>query len=502
MKNLFLMVALFSVTLLYAQVPEVEWQKSLGGSSYDLANSIWQTTDGGYIVAGYSYSNDGDVSGNHGESDYWIVKLDDTGTILWQKSLGGSDWEEANSIQQTSDEGYILAGFSYSNDGDVSGNHGEGDIWIVKLDSNGDIQWQKTLGGSQDEWLYSMQQTTDGGFIVSGYSYSNDGDVSENHGDSDYWIIKLSADGTIQWEKSYGGSEGDYATEIQQTSDGGFIVAGVSYSNDGDVSVNKGEGDVWIVKLDQNGTIQWEKSYGGSGDDYATSIQQTPDGGYIFGGNSSSNDGDVSGNQGDYDYWVVKLNATGDIQWQKSFGGSNFDQLTVIRQTLDGGYLAAGESFSDDGDVIGNHGNNDYWVIKLDESGNIEWQKTLGGSYPDGAYDMQLTADGGYILAGNSWSNDGDVSGNHGYGDFWIVKLTGSVGLNETINKTIFSVYPNPATDLITIKDVSPKTELIITNTYGEIVFKTVAKNNELTIDVSELPAGMYFINGQKFIKK
>jgi len=293
------------------------------------------------------------------------VKLDETGNIQWQKYLGGSDGDGAFSIQQTSDGGYIVAGVAYSNDGDVSGNHGDSDYWIVKLDETGNIQWQKCLGGSREDVAKSIQQTSDGGYIVAGITPSNDGDVSGNHGSADYWIVKLDETGKIQWQKCLGGSDGDGAFSIQQTSDGGYIVAGVAYSNDGDVSGNHGDSDYWIVKLDETGKIQWQKCLGGSSYDEAYSIQQTSDGGYIVAGYTYSNDGDVSGNHGDFDYWIVKLDETGNIQWQKCFGGSSYDYAQSIQQTSDGGYIVAGWTESNDGDVSGNHGNSDYWIVKL-----------------------------------------------------------------------------------------------------------------------------------------
>jgi hypothetical protein len=247
------------------------------------------------------------VKGNHGKSDAWIVKLDSQGTIQWQRSLGGSNQDAAYSIQITSDGGYIIAGSSYSHDGDVTGNHGKSDAWIVKLDSQGAIQWQKSLGGGNLDEAISIQITSDGGYIIASSSKSNNGDVTGNHGDDDYWIIKLDSQGTLQWQKSLGGSEWDKAYSIQITSDGGYIIAGFSYSHDGDVKGNHGKYDYWIVKLDSQGTIQWQKSLGGSVEDAARSIQQTSDGGYIIAGISWSNDGDVKGNQGKYDFWIVKL---------------------------------------------------------------------------------------------------------------------------------------------------------------------------------------------------
>ena len=243
------LILLSAVVCLAQTAPTIMWQKSLGGSDWDWAYSIQQTSDGGFIVAGGSYSNDVYVTGNHGSTDYWVLKLKPSGDIEWQKSLGGSDADEAFSIQQTSDGGFIVAGYSESNDGDVTGNHGWYDYWVVKLNTSGAIDWQKSLGGSYSDAAYSIQQTSDDGFIVAGGSYSDDGDVTENHLSADYWVVKLNSSGNIEWQKSLGGSDDDIATSIQQTSDGGFIVAGYSGSNNGDVTGNHGNVDYWIVKL-------------------------------------------------------------------------------------------------------------------------------------------------------------------------------------------------------------------------------------------------------------
>jgi hypothetical protein len=424
MKNLLFtsIVTLLSVTFSLAQ-PTVQWQKSVGGTGNDYAESIQQTNDGGYIVVGISYSNDGDVSGNQGASDCWVVKLNAFGTIEWEKSMGGSGDDNARLIQQTNDGGYIFIGPSDSNDGDVSGNHGNLDYWAVKLTSTGVIEWQKSLGGTGYEYAQYIQQTSDGGYIAAGSSFSNDGDVSGNHGGFDCWVVKLNNEGTIVWQKSLGGLSNDEAESIQQTNDGGFILAGHSDSNDGDVSGNHGGPDYWVVKLSSIGTIEWQKSLGGSGSDQAKSVQQTNDGGYIVAGYTSSNDGDVSVNYGYLDYWVVKLNSLGTIEWQKTLGGSDFDLAQSIQQTNDGEYIVAGYSYSNDVDVQSSQGNQDFWVVKLSNIGTIEWEKSLGGSGLENASSIQQTNEGGFIVAGSSNSNDGDVSGNQGNFDYWVVQL-------------------------------------------------------------------------------
>lgn len=421
-----------------AQAPVIQWQKSLGGSGNDYANSVQETAEGGYIVAGYTSSADGDVTGNHGGNDMWVVKLDNAGNIQWQKTLGGSGNDVATYVQQTADAGFIVAGNTFSNDGDVTGNHGDGDAWVVKLDNAGNIQWQKTLGGNNADAANSVHQLADGGYILGCSTISeNNGDVIMSHGAGECWVVKLSPAGAIEWSLCLGGQSYEYARQVQQTADGGFVMGGFTLSVDGDVSGNHGNVDYWVVKLDNIMEKQWQKTLGGTGSDILASVIQTTDGGYITAGNVYSQDGDIAGSgfHGTFfnDYWVVKLSSAGAIQWKKALGGSGNDLAQSIRQTADGGYIVLGYTTSNDGDVSGNHGYVDYWIVKLSSTGAIQWQKTLGGTNQegynnipfevDGAHSIQQTKDSGYILAGYSKSNDGDVSGNHGNFDYWVVKL-------------------------------------------------------------------------------
>ena len=434
---------------LHAQTaPPVQWQKSLGGTLIESADDIYSTPDGGYIVGGTTQSSNGDISGFHGTFDYWVVKLDASRNIQWQKCYGGSGDETLASIKLTPDGGYILAGTSNSVDGDVTGHHGTTifpDVWVVKINSAGAIEWEKSLGGSRFERNPTLITTSDGGYILTGETDSNDGDVSGLHSlNSDVWVVKLTSSGTIQWQKCYGGTDYEKGNDIKETIDGGYIFTGHTYSNDMDVSGNHGSYpsfDVWVVKITSNGNIQWQKCYGGTGQEYPTRILQTSDGGYIVTGNTRSNDGDVSGNHGDADIWVFKLNASGIIQWQKCFGGTAIDYGFSISQTTDGGYVLAGLTSSTDGDITSSNGGVDVWVIKLNIAGGIEWQKCYGGSNAESASSIKSTPDGGYLLAGYSSSNNRDVSGNHGGADFWIAKLgpipcTPNITIS-TINTTV-----------------------------------------------------------------
>ncbi|MFZ0595563.1 MAG: hypothetical protein WAM46_01160, partial [Flavobacterium sp.] len=439
MKRTLLLISLLNITIFQAQT--VQWHKALGSNGFEEAHCIQQTKDEGYIIAGYTTG----YIGNHGNNDAYVVKLDAAGTIQWQKCLGGTENDNAQTIQQTSDGGYIISGDTRSNDGDVSGNHGGSDYWVIKLDATGAILWQKTYGGTSYDLAKSITQTFDGGFIVTGYTYSNDGDVSGNHGASDFWTVKLDASGTIQWQKCIGGNDEDLPSTIEQTTDGGYIIAGGSASKNGNVTGNHGGLDYWIVKLDATGTLQWQKSLGGTDDDYAESMNQTTDGGYIIAGHARSINGNVTGHHGvgnisSNDYWIVKLDGAGTIQWQKCYGGTGSDQAFSIQQTIDGGYIIAGDTTSsNDGDITGNHPSTDVWILKIDETGNKQWEKYLEGSSHDQAYSVNQTIDGGYVMTGITSSFDGHFTGYNGNFDAWIVKILPPVvlGINDTVKSQV-----------------------------------------------------------------
>ena len=434
MKNpsgiLFAILCLFLSANVLAQ-PPIQWKKTYGGSDLDEGRVIRQTFDGGFIFVGTTGSPDGDVVGIHGLYDAWIVKMGPTGAIEWKRTLGGTYSEFGHNVRQTADSGYVVVGNTRSSDGDLTVNHGNNDAWVVKLSKSGSIVWQKSLGGPGNDLAYSVDQTFDGGYIIAGTSDSVGNDVSVNRGAEDFWVVKLSPTGVIQWERSYGGSDEDIATSIIQTSDTGYIVAGTTESSDDDVTFNHGMQDVWVIKLSKTGAIEWQKTYGGSDNDACghehspASIKQTADG-YVFAGWTASADGDVTSNHGDFDFWVVKLSPTGSITWQKTFGGSADDEANCIQQTADGGYIVAGVAQSSDGDVTGNHGGYDYWLVKLTAAGSMQWQKAMGGAalgLGDCAYSVEQTSDLGYIVGGYSESTDGDVTGAHGSYDFWAVKL-------------------------------------------------------------------------------
>ena len=490
-----ILISHFSIFLI-AQ-PTIQWQKNFGGTDSDEAKSIQQTSDGGFVVVGNTYSIDTDVIDNHGLCDSWIVKMNGSGVPEWKKSFGGTGSDLSNAIQQTLDGGYIFTGWSNSIDGDITGNFGFEDVWVVKLDNIGNIQWQKSFGGTGNDQSYDIQQTTDGGYIIAGISSSNDIDVSSNNGCFDYWIVKLNNSGIIQWQNSYGGSGCEYVSSIQQTNDGGYIVGGWTGSNDGDVTENYGEYDYWIVKLDSSGIMQWQQSFGALHDDQAYSIQQTTDGGYIVAGVSFITADDDEGN-----YWILKLDSFGVLQWQKTFGGTADDGAYSIQQTADGGYIVAGGSNSTDGDVTTNSGSLDYWIVKINSSGDLIWGKSFGGTLDETPTSIQQTTDGGFIIAGWSVSNDGDLTGSYGLGDYWILKLNNPSTGFEEFDNFILSVYPNPVNDILNItgsKKTIGKSYAIYDN-QGRLVLSGKINAENTTIELSGLSGGLYLFSlGEKW---
>lgn len=350
--------ALFiSNNILYAQVwPVKEWDKRFGGSGSDALYAIQQTTDGGYLLGGDS---DSPVSGdksqdNKGSTDFWMVKTNAAGTKEWDKSFGGNLAENMYAVMQTNDGGFILGGESKSGiSGDKTQNARGGlDYWIVKTDASGAKQWDVRFGGSGDDELRSVQQTIDGGYILAGFSSSGiSGDKSEaSRGVTDYWLVKTDANGTKQWDARFGGASNDELRSCMQTIDGGYILAGFSKSGiGGDKTIAcKGATDYWIVKTNATGVKEWDAVFGGSESEYLYAIQQTADEGYILGGYSESGiTGDVTEDcKGGYDFWIVKTDAAGVKQWDKRYGGSGYDKQKFIQQTTDGGYLLAGWSDS------------------------------------------------------------------------------------------------------------------------------------------------------------
>ncbi len=479
----------------------VSFAKTYGGTDYDLAFSVQQTSDGGYIVAGYTSSF------GVGSADIFLIKTDANGNVQWAKTYGGTYYDLASSVQQTSDGGYIVAGWTYSF------GAGWSDVFLIKTDASGNIQWAKTYGGTSYDSAFSVQQTSDGGYIVAGYT------ESFGAGSWDIFLIKTDASGNIQWAKTYGGIDEDQAYSVQQTSDGGYIVAGRTRS------FGAGYYDAFLIKTDASGNIQWAKTYGGIYYDDALSVQQTSDGGYIVAGGTSSFGVDSG------DIFLIKTDANGNVIWAKTYGGTYSEWASSVQQTSDGGYIVAGGTSSFGA------GGLDIFLIKTYANGNIQWAKTYGETDWVWTSSVQQTSDGGYIVAGWTYpfgAGNGDIfliktDANGNIGSCSIVRSvsptvnTFSPTVNtpspsvSSVSPTVNSVSPTVTSPTFTVSELCPLSiyefcqitsgiitpykggikvrgsgefEVKVYNVSGVMV-KSVKGKNEVKL---ELPRGVYFV--------
>lgn len=477
---------------LYSQVYNIDWSTHFGGSNEDYPTSLIKDKSylDGYFIMGTETSNDGDISGHigaPGSLNIWIVKTDSLGNKIWDKSFGGTSGEYGCRIFQKDNGNIVFTGSTSSIDGHVSGNHvwpqnplvGTRDFWIVEVDSNLNIIWQKCLGGTEYDEMRDAIQTFDGGYLVIGKTESNDGDVSGFHGDIDYWAVKLDSIGNIDWNVCIGSPLFDDGYSCCQLEDSSFLLAGVSQTA---FTNFHGSSDIAIAKISTSGSVIWTKSFGGSGVDQACKVIAGLNETFYVVGTSNSNDGDVHGAMGFSDIWIFKSDLSGNILWDKCYGGSGLDYSFNANKTDNDGIIFTGWSVSNDSIyVVGNHGGYDAWVAEIDSYGNLLWGKSLGGSENDIAKAVLKNEPNSCVLVSSSLSSDGDFNINYGDKDIWLTKLIGAgsnVELNENIKFFGATILEN---DLIVNFYSSRKKNIpiVITDILGRVIINLSQGANE-----------------------
>ncbi len=521
-----------------------KWDQRYGGLMEDIISNFLITSDSGFVMGGTSYSG---ISGDKTEDnydtsfvtgDFWIVKTDSMGVKIWDKRYGGNNSEIHLETIQTADGGYLSGGQSFSGAGGDKSQpnwdptQGSNDYWIIKTDAQGVKQWDKRFGGTSFELLGSVRQTNDGGYIISGSSFSGiSGDKTQvNQGSWDYWVVRTNSLGVKIWDRRFGGLDDDFATCMDRTADGGYIIGGYSKSDVGGDKTQpcQGNWDYWVVKINDQGNKVWDKTFGGNYTDWLFALTVTQDGGFLLGGQSFSeasgdktepnHDATPSGS----DYWIVKINASGTKQWDRTFGASQIEDISRVVQTSEGGYMLSGESYSPaDGDKTeSNLGIEQTWVVKTDSAGIIEWDKTVFTLGHDEAGTAVPYDDDCFVVVNFTQADTGGYVTNmsRGVGDYLMVKLCKDDPLfvNEIDEINLINLFPNPVTTHLNIELKSTKEELIqieLLDVQGKIMLaKNVAlstQNNIIELDTRTLPSGVYFckisdsaqVRYRKFVK-
>jgi len=376
-----------------------EWDVTFGGPYPDTGKCVKQTNDGGYIIVGETCAS------SYDNSDVWLIKTDENGMKIWDKTFGGSEWDKGQFIDITSDGGYIITGNTIS----YASSETE-DVWLIKTDSNGNEIWNRTFGGDKTDNAYYVEQTNDDGYIIMGqtWSFTEAGEMANS------WLIKTDSNGNEIWNHTYGGNEPGGAFSGQQTTDGGYIFSGSINPVDGERWI-----DVYLVKTDENGSEMWSKSYSVNENEVGWGVQQTNDGGYIitgFTGDSSSIYGELL---------LIKTNANGNKQWQKTFGGDKGDTGYFVKQTSDGGYIVTGQTYSYSSGLY----DSDLWLVRTNSNGNLKWHESFGGENSEIGHYVEQTNDGSYIVVGETYSYG------NGINDVWLIKTSSGDAAPNKPNK-------------------------------------------------------------------
>ena len=506
MKQLLLFFTLLTFTT-YITNAQIIWQNTIGGNTFDDVENVIYTSDGGFLIIGVSESGiSGDKSeSSRGGSDYWIVKTNSLGVVEWDKTFGGTGNEYPVSAIEAANGDFVIVGDSNSGiSGDKSENSKGGyDFWIVRINSSGTKIWDKTFGGADDEYGVDLKETATNDLIITGDSASNiSGDKSENsRGFTDVWTIKISSTGTLLWDKTLGGDADEEVRSVLLTPDGGYIIGVIAESGiSGDKTVNTSNNeDYWVVKVSNTNTINWQKTYGGTSTSVTalSCLIATSDGGYLIAGDTDSNIGGekTENTNGGFDLWFIKTNSTGDIQWQNTIGGSDDEYTPYGFEKTGGGYVFAAETLSNiSGDKTENSNSNDIWLIELDASGNLIADKTYGTNSTEYPEQIIETSDGNFVVVSSVDELSGDnTEAPIGDTDYWLFKVDKStLSVTSTEENLNLKLFPNPVENEINISSKIKIDSVDIIDVTGKLISKIESPNK--TIDVSELSTGIYVL--------
>jgi hypothetical protein len=533
----FLLLLIFTCN---AQIPEIQWQQCFGSSENDDKNAVVEIHNG-YLFAIHIAADEPGITNYHGSGDIWLINTDSIGSIIWERCIGGSNGDIPRKIEKINNDEFFIYGYTFSTDGDVqSNNYGEGDLWVIKINGEGDLLWEKCYGSPGPDEARDIIHTPDGGFVLLSRVHVSGGDVSQYYGSWDVWMCKCDSMGNIEWEKTLGNQWLDSGVSMNINSEGNIMMIGAAahYGGIVDCDVDDGYGDVWVVELDLLGELLWQNCYGGSYYDIGIDMIETEEG-YIFTAVSGSNDVDVSGHHGPAglppdgweDIWIVKLNNLGEIIWQNSIGGYGIEYASYITETEDGDIVSIGTTMSDDGDVSGNHSapDNDYWgdvwVVKLTEDGEIMWQRCYGGWGDESVVNKHQVLKNGdlnYVIASTTNFSEGnddiqcEIHANMDR-DAWIFEIKDTtVGISQTPQNETLKVYPNPANNYVVFETENPANviaegprvaealavaqarprqshTITITNTYGQQITTLQVKDNKTVWDTRSINSGVYF---------
>ncbi len=539
LKTILLFPLLLSCILphLHAQAPPKAWDRTFGGAADDYLEHMVPTQDGGYLLAGYSASTLSSTKMSHpiGSTDFWVVKLNPDGSKAWDKTYGGNREDALTTITATKDGGFLLGGYSDSDVGHFKTEACRGyyDYWVIKVNKDGEKEWDKTYGTSQLDYLESVTPTRDGGYLLGGYTQSgiNGDKMGSSKGALDYWVVKIAADGSKVWDKTYGSSRADILSSIIPVASGGYLLGGGTHQGSGsDKSEQpKGTADYWVIKINENGDIIWDRTFGGNGFNVFTSMLEVP-GGFMLAGHTDAGIGldKTEASNGMYDCWAVKIDQNGNKVWDRTFGGSLNDHVSTLISTKDGSFMLGGHSYSS----ISGHkseasrGAADFWLVKFDQEGRKIWDKTLGGTDGDFLTAIISLANDNYLLGGMSVSgaNGDKASSNLGTADYWVVKLgqteTTTPPSNPTIPggndpfclPSIFKLHPNPTTGSVrfSVSDeclTLPPFHLTVINPIGQVLLRKDSLSSADEVDLSGLASGLYlfvltFEDKQRIVEK